>query len=237
MSTEEKIAHPLFYFSTLGFSFLPATYTFVTITTNITLAKAQGPIAIVFVLCIIAILKYAHPFFTAKERLSILVIIFSLAFPFVARPTLFQYINKIQVPDNYVRISDEDRTRLPRLGEGFIVNDDLNELEWCYYFLEKNNLWDQNFYSSYLSNYILNTGAPGGAAYGIARGYNLSKLYYDSFRDSPFVGFTSKNDTYFFNINDYFSHNSYFTYNPYIDYWLVIDKGIVQTPEGFWHRC
>jgi len=215
MSKEEKIAHPLFYFSTLGLFFLPAAYTFAVIRLDSgTFNRAVGPIAIVLVLCIIAIIKYAHPVFTIKEKLSLVVIIFSLAVPFFWRHNSFRYINKIQVPGNYVWISDEDRTKLPRLGNGFIQKDNLNGLNWYYDFLEKNNLWDYDFYSgTYLPNYILNIGAPGAAGQGIAGGYKLSRLYFDVFKDKPFVGVRSTR---------------------YINYWLAIDKGVVQTPEGFW---
>jgi len=215
MSKEEKIAHPLFYFSTLGLFFLPAAYSFAVIRLDTgSFNRAVGPVAIVLVLCIIAIIKYSHPVFTIKEKLSLAVIIFSLAVPFVWRHNSFQYINKIQVPNNYALIRDEDRTKLPRLGNGFIQNDNLNGLNWYYNFLEKNKLWDYDFYSgNYLSNYILNIGAPGAAGQGIAKGYKLSRLYFDAFKDKPFAGVGSTR---------------------YINYWLIFDNGVVQTPEGFW---
>jgi hypothetical protein len=216
ISWKEKIAHPLFYFSTLGLFFLPAAYSYAVMRMDgAQLNRAAGPVAIVLVLCIIAILKYAHPVFANKEKLSFLVVIFLLAVPFVSRHNSFRYINKIQVPNDYVRISDEDRTRMPRLGNGFIHKDSLNELNRYYDFLEKNELWDNNFHAgNYLPNYILNIGAPGTAALLVAQGYKLSKLYFDAFKDKPFVGKDGG--------------------NRYINYWLIFDKGIVQTPEGFW---
>ena len=214
---EEKVEHPLFYFSTLGLFFLPAAYTFAVVRLDQgALFRPLGPMAIVLVLCVVAIVKYAHPVFAFKERLSLLVIIFSLACPFVWRHNSFRYINKIQVPNNYAQINDEDRNRLPRLGNGFIQKDDLNELYRCYNFIEKNKLWEYDFYfGDFLANYIFDIGAPGSAGQWIAHGYELSKLYYDAFKDMPFAGVR-------------------LNHSRYINYWLFIDKDIVQTPEGFW---
>jgi hypothetical protein len=216
MSTEEKRAHPLFYFSTFGLFFLLAAYTYVVVILEIgNLNRAVGPVGIVCALSILAIIKYAHPVFTNKERLSLVIIIFLLAVPFVRGHDSFRYINKIQVPNNYVQISDEDRARMPRLGNGFIIKDTLNYLNWCYNFLEKNKLWDNDFYFAYyLPNFILNIGAPGAAAHQwVPQGYNSSKLYFDAFKYKPYSGIEN---------------------NRYINYWLVFDKGVVQTPEGFW---
>jgi hypothetical protein len=179
------------------------------------LNRAGDPIAIVLILCTLAIIKYAYPVFASKEKLSLLVIILSLAAPFLWRHNGFQYINKIQVPNNYVRITDEDRTKIPRLGNGFIQIDSLNQLNWYYDFLEKNKLWDYDFLAdTYLPNYILNVGIPGAGGQGeIGTDYKVAKLLFDAFKDKPFIGVKS---------------------SPYINYWLAFDKGVVQTPEGFW---
>ena len=224
ISWRKKIKHPLFYFSTLGLFFLPVAYKNALVRMDYgSLNRAVGPVAVVLALCVIAIVKYAHPVFAFKEKLSLLVIIFSLACPFVWRNSYREsyfpsipYINKIQVPKDYALISDEDKMKMPRIGNGFIHKNNLNELRRYYDFLEKNKLWEYNFHiGAYLPYYILNIGAPGAAAHWVAHDHELSKLYYDAFKDKPFA----------------FANRGV---SRYINYWLVIDKGFVQTPEGFW---
>ena len=214
---EEKFSHPLFYFSSFGLLFLIMTYTYciVRLDNGNNFSRAQGPIAIVSCMCIIAILKYSYNILLSKEKLYILIIIFSLLLPFCWNSVSFRYINKIQVPKNYVLISHKDREIIPRLGNGFIDLKKLILLKNYYNFLEKYNLWSYNFTANdYLTNYILNTKAPGAAGLAVAQGYELSKLYYNSFKNEPFI--------------------STGNLNPYINYWLIFDKDVVQTPEGFW---
>ncbi|GHU42525.1 hypothetical protein FACS1894190_11950 [Spirochaetia bacterium] len=218
MTTEEKLSSPLFYFSTLCLFFLPAAYTFGVIRLDDgSFNRASGPIGITAVLCIIALLKYSKSVFTNKENLSLVIIILTLALPspwIYGRLNSLKNISKINVPENTVRISDDINAKIPRLGKGFINQGNLDSILYQYNFLDKNNLWGYDYHSGYLDSYILNAPVPGSGQMGIAGGYKLARLYYTAFKDKPVV-LRGLPQTYLW-------------------YWAALDKGLVQTPEGFW---
>ncbi|MDR0882636.1 MAG: hypothetical protein LBP55_08845 [Candidatus Adiutrix sp.] len=222
---KKSVASYLWYFCALGLAFLPMAYQFSLVPmVSPGLNRAGGPVAIVTLLAIIGLVKHGQEVFSPRARFQLVLIAVLLLAPLATRFSPYRPGALIITPAQSVMISEADRQRLPRLGRGFINREQLGELNRVLDFLEKNNLKGSSFYSGWhLLNYILNLKALGAGNYYPVKGYQTSKLYYDAFKDRPFAGYP---------LTAGFPQTM--PDSAYIWYWLVMDKKVVETPEGYW---
>ncbi|MDR0882637.1 MAG: hypothetical protein LBP55_08850 [Candidatus Adiutrix sp.] len=234
----EAINSPLWYFSAFGLFFLPMAYQFSIVGMDYGgLNRAGGPVAIALTLAVIGLARHGQAEFSQRERAQIIFVALLLLIPYSDKLDFFKQVDIYRPMANQLRITAADQDLMPRLGAGFIDDYKLAQLNDVLAFIKKNDLPNTGFYSAqHLLNYILGLKALAAGYYYPAKGFKTSRLYYEAFKDKPFVGYPPVSTSIELKCPSGLETKCHGRYHaiPYIYYWLLMDKKLRQTPEGYW---